>query len=73
MSALAVLSGTGMVMITFSANSFELNVLFTFTFTCRVEKGTTKPQKLERLNGLGASAEEEQATPYKHGIRSELS
>ena len=35
MSALAVLSGTGMLITTFRANSLLLKALFAFTFTCR--------------------------------------
>lgn len=34
MSALAVLSGTGMLMTTFSAKSLLLKALLAFTFTC---------------------------------------
>lgn len=34
MSALAVLSGTGMLITTFNANSLLLKALFAFTFTC---------------------------------------
>ncbi len=34
MSALAVLSGTGMLITTFKANSLLLKALFAFTFTC---------------------------------------
>jgi len=34
MSALAVLSGTGMLMTTFRANSLLLKALLAFTFTC---------------------------------------
>ncbi len=38
MSALAVLSGTGMLITTFRANSLLLKALFAFTFTCKKEE-----------------------------------